>query len=80
MWSFFSKDPSLTNFEIQEHVSLDAALQQKTIWTLNNAKRKGNTASQPPAGIQGSNEAFTAFSYNVRVGNEAWVILHPFNK
>ena len=74
MWSFFSKDPSLTNFEIQEHILIDASLQQKMIWTLNNAKRKGAVANQPPAGIQ-NNEAFTAFSYNVRVGNESWVKL-----
>jgi hypothetical protein len=51
MLSSFTKDTFFTNFEIQEHISIDASLQQKMIWTLNNAKRKGTVANQPPAGI-----------------------------
>lgn len=65
MWSFFSKDPSkeLVNFEIQEAVPLEHQLQEKTIWSVNNAKKKGTQQT----------EAFTVFSYQTKPGNEAWV-------
>ena len=69
MWSFFSKDPSkeLVNFEIQESVQLDLALQEKTVWSLNNSKKKTN-ATTPQ-----QNELFSVFSYQVKQGNESWV-------
>jgi hypothetical protein len=70
MWSFFSKDPSkdLVNYEIQESIQLHPELQDKTIWTINNAKKKN--ASNPPL----SNELFSVFSYQVKQGNESWVL------
>ncbi len=73
MWSFFSKDPSkeLSNFEIQEQIVLDPGLEQKTIWSLNNAKKKGSTSNTP---AQQANElVFSSYSYNMKVGNETWV-------
>ena len=75
MWSFFSKDPSkeLVNFEIQEPVALDHELQNKTIWSLNNAKKKGNATSSGPQ--QTGTELFTTFSCQSKPGNEAWVTI-----
>jgi hypothetical protein len=75
MWSFFSKDPSkdLVNFEIQEAIQVDPELQEKTIWSLNNAKKKNTT--NPPQ----TNELFSVFSYQVKPGNETWVRDKKFN-
>ncbi len=71
MWSFFSKDPSkdLVNYEIQELIQLHPELQEKTIWSINNAKKKN--ASNPPQ----INELFSVFSYQVKQGNESWVLI-----
>ena len=78
MWGFFSKDPSkdLVNFEIQEQVQLDLELQEKTIWGLNNSKKKGSSA---PTGNSGPNDLlYSVFSCQAKQGNEAWVILKAF--
>ncbi len=71
MWSFFSKDPSkeLVNYEIQEQIQLEPELQEKTIWCINNAKKK-NAPTNPQ---QHPNELFSVFSYQVKQGNESWV-------
>ncbi len=70
MWSYFSKNTSaLANFDVQEQVVLDTNLQQKIIWCLNNAKKKGNPQSQS------DDLAFSAFTLSIRVGNETWVII-----
>lgn len=86
MWNFFSKDPSkdLVNFEIQDAVSLDYELQEKTIWSLNNAKKKGSlvsgasSASAPGNSVtvaSGPNDSlFSVFSCQAKQGNEAWVL------
>jgi hypothetical protein len=76
MWGFFSKDPSkdLVNCEIQEPVQLDFELQEKTVWSLNNAKKKGGLV--PPAGQTSSapvESLLTVFSCQAKQGNENWV-------
>ena len=76
MWSFFSKDPTkeLVNFEIQEPVQLEPELQEKTIWSLNNAKRKGGPAAPNiPGATQAAEPLSTVFSYQMKPGNESWV-------
>lgn len=79
MWSFFSnKDPAkdLANFELQEQISLERELEEKSIWTINNAKRKGaNLASVAPAGVpsQQSNDLYSCFSFLNKPGNESMV-------
>ena len=76
MWSFFSKDPTkeLVNFEIQEPVPLEPELQEKTIWSLNNAKRKGGPAAPNiPGAPQAVEPLSTVFSYQMKPGNESWV-------
>ena len=76
MWSFFSKDPSkeLVNYDLQEQVALDFELQERSIWNLFNAKKKGTTASNPAPGSQQSGEAlFSVFAYQTKPGNETWV-------
>ncbi len=68
MWSYFSKNASaVANFEVQEQVALDTNLQQKIIWCLNNAKKKGN----PQTSTDEIN--YSAFTLSIRVGNETWV-------
>lgn len=73
MWNFFSKDPAkdLVNFEIQEAVQLDADLQNRTIWSINNAKKKGTTASTGPASQPSANELlYSVFSCQAKQGYE----------
>lgn len=67
MWSFFSKDPSkeLANFDIQENIALDIGIQQRTIWNLNNAKKKGSATN--------NDQSFSAYTYITRPGNETWL-------
>lgn len=77
MWNFFSKDPSkeLVNFEIQETIQFDPGLQNKTIWSISNAKKKGaavatGTVSQPLA-----NELlYSVFACQAKPGNEQAVM------
>lgn len=77
MWNFFSKDPSkdLVNFDIQEAVQLDADLQNKTIWSINNAKKKGSVVAT--AGSQPSHNEllYSVFSCQAKPGNEQAVII-----
>lgn len=62
MWSFFSKDPSKDlNYELLECVS-SSHIDDKTIWTVHNGKKKG------------SNDLVTVFVYQMKPGNEAFVI------
>lgn len=72
MWSFFSKDPTkeLANYEIQEPIVIDSTLQQRTIWSINNAKKKGggNVSTAQTKDIN-----YSAFTYALRPGNESWV-------
>jgi hypothetical protein len=65
------KDPAkdLVNFEIQEPVQLNAELQERTIWNLSNAKKKGASAAPLPA----NDSLYRVFSYQVKQGNEHWV-------
>lgn len=73
MWGFFSKDPSkeLVNFDIQEQIQLDLELQEKTIWNLNNCKKKASVVASGP---QQSNETmYSVFSYQMKQANESWV-------
>lgn len=74
MWGFFSRDPTkeLANFEIQEQVQFDPQIQERTIWTLNNCKRKSNSvlpggSSQPQ---QNQDSLFSVFSFQLRQGQE----------
>ena len=81
MWSFFSKDPTkeLVNFDIQEPVPLEPELQEKTIWSLNNAKRKGSVAApNVPGAPQAVEPLSTVFSYQPKPGNESWVFSFLF--
>ena len=76
MWSFFSKDPSkeLTNYDLQEQVQLDFELQERSIWNLFNAKKKGTPASNVGPGSQQSSESmYSVFAYQSKPGNETWV-------
>ena len=82
MWGFFSKDPAkdLVNFDVQEQVQLDFELQEKTIWNLNNAKKKGSIVASVGGGgvgsssVSGPNDSlFSVFSCQAKQGNEAWV-------
>jgi len=91
MWSFFSKDPSkdLVNYDLQEQVILDRELEERTIWTLNNAKKKGATvvgvsvgtssslSSSSSSGVGGAGQSatdlFSSFSYVMKQGNESCV-------
>jgi SCY1-like protein 1 len=83
MWSFFSKDPSkdLVNFELQEQMILDRDLEEKTIWTLNNAKKKGlsivsvgvGSGAGSSASNQQATDLFSSFSYVMKPGNESWI-------
>jgi hypothetical protein len=78
MWGFFSKDPSkdLVNFDIQEQVQIDFELQEKTIWSLNNAKKKGSIAAAAgPTPNTPAESLFTVFSCQAKQGNENWVSL-----
>jgi hypothetical protein len=77
MWSFFSKDPAkeLVNFEIQEHIQLNAELQERTIWNLSNAKKKGASTAPLPA----NDSLYSVFGYQVKQGNEHWVNRAKFN-
>jgi len=81
MWNFFSKDPSkeLVNFEVQEAVALDGDLQNKTIWSINNAKKKGAGASAASSGSVSQpapNELlYSVFSCQAKPGNEQVVRL-----
>ena len=74
MWSFFSKDPTkdLVNFDVQEQIALPAELQEKTIWSLNNAKRK-NATGQPTQ--SGEPLLYSVFSHHVKPGTEQNVYL-----
>lgn len=74
MWGFFSRDPTkdLANFEIQEQVQFDPQVQERTIWTLNNCKRKSNSvlpvgSSQPQ---QNQDSLYSVFSFQFRQGQE----------
>lgn len=71
MWSFFSKDPSkeLVNYDLQEQVQLDFDLQERSIWNLHNAKKKGSVVAPQQTG----DTLCSAFSYQVKQGNETWV-------
>jgi SCY1-like protein 1 len=61
MWSFFSKDPSKDlNYEILECVS-SRQIDDKTIWTVHNGKKKA------------SGDLVTVFVYQTSPGNEAFV-------
>jgi hypothetical protein len=81
MWGFFSKDPSkdLVNFDIQEQVQLDYEVQDKFIWNINNAKKKGSIV--PGVGSAASGNApggpndslYSVFSCQAKQGNENWV-------
>lgn len=76
MWSFFSKDPAkdLANYEIQEPIALDRELEERSIWSLNNAKRKGAPLVAAPASTQQqTTDLFSSFSYLMKPGNESWV-------
>lgn len=73
MWNFFSKDPSkeLVNFEVQEPVTFEGDLQNKTIWSINNAKKKGAAASSGSVSQPGPNELlYSVFSCQAKPGNE----------
>ena len=76
MWSFFSKDPSkeLVNYDLQEQVQLDFDLQERSIWNLFNAKKKGAQAVNTGPGSQQSPDSlFSVFAYQSKPGNETWV-------
>ena len=78
MWSFFSKDPAkdLTNYDLQEQITVDRDLEERSIWTLNNAKKKGGAplaASAPSSSTQQSSDLSSSFSYVMKPGNESWV-------
>jgi hypothetical protein len=80
MWSFFSKDPAkdLTNYDLQEQVTVDRELEERSIWTLNNAKKKGGAplaVSAPSSSTQQASDLFSSFSYVMKPGNESWVCL-----
>ncbi len=80
MWSFFSKDPAkdLANFELQEQIVLERELEERSIWTLNNAKRKGAplaSVAVPPGAPQQSADLFSCFSFLLKPGNESMVSL-----
>ncbi|CAF0712601.1 unnamed protein product [Brachionus calyciflorus] len=74
MWGFFSKDPSkdLVNFEIQEQIQLDPLIQERSIWNLNNCKRKSSSvlpvASAQPQ--QNQDSLYSVFSCHLRQGQE----------
>lgn len=74
MWNFFSKDPSkdLVNFELQEAVQLDPDVQSKTIWSINNAKKKGSAAAASTSVSQASSAEllYSVFSCQAKPGNE----------
>lgn len=77
MWTFFSKDPSkdLVNFEVQEAVQLDPDLQSKTIWNINNAKKKGATVSTGAASQPSANELlYSVFSCQLKPNYEQAVL------
>ena len=78
MWSFFSKDPSkdLVNYDLQEQVQLDFDLQERSIWNIFNAKKKGTLAANTAPGSQQTVDSlFTVFAYQLKPGNEGWVKL-----
>jgi SCY1-like protein 1 len=71
MWSFFTKDPSKDlNYELLESVS-NGVLDDKTIWSVHNGKKKGTTS-----------DLVTIFAFQARQGNESWVcaLLLKYNK
>jgi len=81
MWSFFSKDPAkdLTNYELLEQVTVDRELEERSIWALNNAKKKGGAplaAAAPSSGNQQTSDLFSSFSYVMKPGTETWVCFY----
>lgn len=81
MWNFFSKDPSkdLVNFEIQEAVQVANDLQNKTIWNINNAKKKGSSVSTGSVSQPSPGELlYSVFTCQAKPGNEQAVRFQSF--